>query len=87
MEEKEEQKQPTKIQHLKKYSTFQIVSVVLIAILVVAIIVQICVISNLKNKMDDLQNRIDKLPADTTEEQNLEDWQKICLRNIEKTES
>lgn len=47
---------------IKKYSIFQVVSFALIAILVVAIIVQIAIIIDYSNKINDLKNKNDQLP-------------------------
>lgn len=46
----------------QKFSIFQITSFVLVIILIVAVIVQIGVIINLKNKADNLKDKLDKLP-------------------------
>lgn len=45
----------------KKYSIFQIVSVILIAILFVAIIVQVGIMIGLKNKIDDTKDKNDEI--------------------------
>ena len=51
----------------RKFSVFQIVSALLFALLLVAIVVQIGIIVSLKNKTDDLQNKLDKLPSQTAQ--------------------
>lgn len=45
----------------KRYSIFQIVSVILIAILFVAIIVQVGIMIGLKNKIDDTKDKNDEI--------------------------
>ena len=69
---------------MKKYSIFQIVSAVLIALLVIGIIVQIGLMIHLKLKKDDLQDKNDNLPQLPEEETSLLFWQQQYLQKIEK---
>ena len=48
---------------LKKYSIFQITSVVLLAILIIAIVVELIVIINLKIKINELNDKNSQIPA------------------------
>ncbi len=69
---------------MKKYSIFQIVSAVLIALLVIGIIVQIGLMIHLKLKKDDLQDKNDNLSQLPEEETSLLFWQQQYLQKIEK---
>lgn len=59
---------------LKKYSIFQITSMVLLVILIIAIIVELAIIISLKSKIDDLDDKNSKLPTTESvlEENNTE---------------
>ena len=59
-EEKEENEK-------RNHSFFQIVSLILIVVLLVASFVELCVIISLKNKTDDMQHKLDNLPKEETE--------------------
>ena len=72
--------------NMKKYSVFQIVCVVLIAILVIAIIVQIGILIHLKLKTNDLEDKNDKLPTIPVEEESFTTWEISYMKAIEKAE-
>ena len=66
----------------KKLSIFQITSIVLIFILVVAIIVQVCVILNLKSKIDNLNNKNDDIVSQLPDEPNENETMQNFLNSI-----
>lgn len=66
----------------KKLSMFQITSIVLIFILVVAIIVQVCVILNLKSKIDNLNNKNDDIVSQLPDEPNENEIMQNFLNSI-----
>lgn len=66
----------------KKLSIFQITSIVLIFILVVAIIVQVCVILNLKSKIDNLNNKNDDIVSQLPDEPNENEIMQNFLNSI-----
>ncbi len=47
----------------KKFSTFQLVCMAIIVILLIAIIVEVCVIVNLKNKIQDTQDKNEEIES------------------------
>ena len=65
----------------KKLSTFQIVCIVLTIILFVAIIIQIGVIINLKNRTDDTKRKNEEI-AQEAKIEDLNFWQQNYLNNI-----
>lgn len=67
----------------KNYSAFQIVSVILIAVLVVAIIVELGVIISLKQKIDDVNRKNEELEEMLPEQEVSTDWQNSYLISIE----
>ena len=60
---------------------FQITCAILIGILIVGIVVQICVIVNLKNKKEKRKHENEEIPQ-ITEEKMVEKWQEIYLNSI-----
>lgn len=64
----------------KKYSAFQIVAFILTVLLSIAIIVQIGIIINLKNKTQDTERRNEEIEKSPTENQS---WQICYLKSIE----
>ncbi len=56
----------------KNLNVFQIVSIILIVILFVAIIVQIGIIVNLKNQIDDTNNKNDEIVSQLPEKDDAE---------------
>ena len=68
---------------IRKFSIFQIVSIILIAVLVIAIIVQIGIIIHLKLKTKDLEDKNDKLTTSENEKAVLQPWQDEILKEIE----
>lgn len=66
----------------KKLSIFQITSIVLIFILVVAIIIQVCVILNLKSKIDNLNNKNDDIVSQLPDEPNENEIMQNFLNSI-----
>jgi len=67
----------------KNYSAFQIVSVILIAVLVVAIIVELGVIISLKQKIDDANRKNEELEGMLPEQEVSTNWQNSYLISIE----
>lgn len=67
----------------KNYSAFQIVSVILIAVLVIAIIVELGVIISLKQKIDDVNRKNEELEGMLPEQEVSTDWQNSYLISIE----
>ena len=67
----------------KNYSAFQIVSVILIAVLVVAIIVELGVIISLKQKIDDAKRKNEELEGMLPEQEVSTNWQNSYLISIE----
>lgn len=67
----------------KNYSAFQIVSVILIAVLVVAIIVELGVIFSLKQKIDDANRKNEELEGMLPEQEVSTNWQNSYLISIE----
>ncbi len=67
----------------KNYSAFQIVSVILIAVLVIAIIVELGVIISLKQKIDDVNRKNEELEEMLPEQEVSTDWQNSYLISIE----
>ncbi len=57
-----------------KLSIFQIVCAVLIGLLIIAVIVQIFVIVDLKNKAENLEKQLENLPEDDS----VEECQQLC---------
>lgn len=74
-----------KKEKLKKYSLFQIVTVVLIAVLIVGIIVEICILVDYKNKIARLQEELSKIPSSSepSDETETETWQSKFVYTIE----
>lgn len=75
----------------KKLSIFQITCIILIAILIIAILVQIGIIINLKNKTDDTNDKnndiISQLPEDEQPETEETSVLSNYLKNIENYKS
>ncbi len=62
-----------------KLSIFQIVCAILVGLLLIAVVVQIFVIVNLKNRTDELQKKLDNLPK---EEESVEESQNFCYEIV-----
>lgn len=68
----------------KKLSIFQITCIILIAILIIAIIVQIGIIINLKNKTDDTSDKNDDIISQLPEDEQPETEETSVLNNYLK---
>ncbi len=69
----------------KKLSVFQITCIVLIAILIIAIIVQIGIMINLKNKTDDTNDKNDDIISQLPEDEQTETEETSVLNNYLKS--
>lgn len=69
----------------KKLSVFQITCIVLIAILIIAIIVQIGIMINLKNKTDDTNDKNDDIISQLPEDEQTETEEASVLNNYLKS--
>lgn len=67
----------------KNYSAFQIVSVFLIALLVLAIIIELGIIISLKQKVDDANHKNEELEEMLHKEENAVSWQQPFIISIE----
>lgn len=67
----------------KNYSVFQIVSIFLIALLVVAIIIELGIIISLKQKVDDANHKNEELEEMLPKEENAVSWQQPFIISIE----
>lgn len=68
----------------KKLSIFQITCIILIAILIIAIIVQIGIMINLKNKTDDTNDKNDDIISQLPEDKQPETEETSVLNNYLK---
>lgn len=69
----------------KNLNIFQITCIVLVAVLIIAIIVQIGIIINLKNKIDNTNNKNDEVVSQLPDEEETTEptYLKSYIKNIE----